>query len=437
VPGSAPSATVPTASGERLRVAMVIQRFRPYFSGQGVQVEGLCRALARRGVDCTVITARRVADGPVEGRSAPAREQADDYSVRRLRCDVPGFPFTARDTRWWTPVFGLRTYGALLGLRGAVDVIHVHGLTDGLYGAWRFARRARLPIVLELTLAGTDDPLAMRANPQRFQRWRRSMYDRCDGYVAMSAALASRYREAGLPIERLRVIPQGVDTVRFAPGDRRAARATLGLDGSSGPVAVFTGSLIERKGIDLLMRAWARIHAELPDARLLLVGKNRFPGEPEVEGALDAAFRALPEPAKASVLAVGLVPDVERYLQAADVFLFPSRREGFGTAIIEAMACGLPCVIGELPGISDFILERGAAQVSAAGGAPPPDGFVVPQESVERLSSVTLELLRSPALRASVGEAARARAATAFDMEQIAASYVAWYGMCRAAAQAA
>ncbi len=397
---------------------MVIQRFRPYFSGQGVQVQALCEALARRGVESTIVTARRVTGGPPAGASAPAHERGDGYAVARLRCDLPCLPFTGARTRWWTPVFGLRTERWLAARVGALDLVHVHGLTDGLYGAWRFARRARVPIVLEMTLLGTDDPVAFAAHPHAFQRWRERIYRGCDGYVAMSEALAGRYRESGLDPDRLRVIPQGVDTRRFAPAaavERAALRARLGLAGD-GPLCVFVGSLIERKGIDVLLAAWARIATRQPGARLVLVGKDVSGDDPVAAAFLERALGALGEEARARVVRVGLRDDVAPYLRAADLFLFPSRREGFGTVMIEAMACGLACVVAELPGITDTIFAGDGSQ-----------GFVVAQEAPDELAGRALTLLGSTELRRALGAAARERAVAAFDIDAIAARYVEWY----------
>jgi glycosyltransferase involved in cell wall biosynthesis len=393
----------------RLRVTMVIQRFRPYFSGQGVQLEQLSRALSRRGVDVTVLTAIRNAD-------APREEAADGYRVRRLRCDLVGNAALRR--RLWSPTFALRAATDLWSRRREIDLVHVHGVNDALYAAWAFARARRLPVVFELTLMGADDPAAVRDSRNHFSAVREALYRRMDGYVAISPQLADAAREGGVPRERLRTIPQGVDLERYRPGtDRMALRRALGLDGD-GPVVAFLGSLVERKGIDLLLAAWARIHARQPSAHLVLVGRDRFEDDATADAFLRRAFEVLPASASRSVTRVGVRHDAERFLQAADVFLFPSRREGFGTAIIEAMACGLPCVVAELPGITDFIFS-GSSQ--AAGG------IVVRQEDAVALADAALELLANPERARALGAAARARAAERFAIDAVADQYLSLY----------
>lgn len=425
-------------AGSRPRhVVMVIQRFRPMFSGQGVQVEELCRQLARRGMKPSVVTA-------VTGSPEDPVERREGVTIHRLRCDLPGLPITRRTTRAWAPIFGLRTFLHLWRRRRRIDLIHVHALTDGLYGAWLFGRLFDVPVIFEMTLLGTDDPVAVAGQEHRLRRLRLRMYRSCDGYVAISPALAERYRSAGLPSERLRVIPQGVDTGAFAPpDDRRALRRRLELP-TEAPLLLFVGSLIRRKGLDVLLEAWTRIRRRRPDARLLLVGRDRFPDHPEVEETLRRLVARLPEEASASLLRLGVRPALP-FFQAADLFLFPSRREGFGTVMIEAMACELPCVVAELPGITDFIFERpllgaeltgrppeggtgGAEPTPAASAAADHDGVVVPQDDAEALAEAALALLEHPSRRRSMGRAARRRVLDAFGFDAVSDRYLQWYG---------
>ncbi len=388
-----------------MRLAMVIQRFRPSFGGQGVQVESLCAALAQRGVRSTVFTAM-----PEKG--APEEERFDGYDVRRISTDLRG--------QWghW-PSFGARTYRALRAHHP--DLVHVHGVTDGLYGSWLYCRRAQRPLVFEMALMGVDDPDAMDANPAALRWLRKRMYRGADAYVAMSRAFEPSYARAGLPAERFHVIPQGVDLARFTPADTATAaraRHQLGL-ADVGLVVAFVGSLIERKGIDVLLRAWPEVRRSSPSAQLLLAG----PGSPD-EPAAAAAWAELSEADQDSVVMSGRVDAIEVASQAADVFAFPTRREGFGTVIVEAMAAGLPCVVAELPGITDFIYAHPAPGIDAVGAQT--DGIVVPQDSPEVLARTLGGLLADTNLRSTIGAAARQRARW-FDIGGIADAYVELY----------
>jgi len=357
----------------------------------------------------------------VRGEDAPNVEHRDGVSIHRLRCDLFGRANSAWSRRLWSPTFALRAFFHLLGSGARPDLIHVHGANDALHAAWALGRLFGVPALFEMTLMGVDDPETVRTSRNRLASLRYAVYRRFAGYVAMSPALAEAYRAAGLPEAKLRMIPQGVDVERYHPArDRRVLRRELGV-ADERAVFVFLGSLIQRKGVDVLLSAWERIHRENPAAELWLVGRDRFEDEPAAEKFLQRRLESMPAAALASVRRFGVRDDPERLLQAADVFLFPSRREGFGTAIIEAMACALPCVVATLPGITDYIFAA-----PEAGGAE--SGVVVPQEDAEAFAVAGLAMLADPARASAMGVAARERARSRFSMERIAEEYLAWYG---------
>jgi glycosyltransferase involved in cell wall biosynthesis len=398
---------------------MVIQRFRPYFSGQGVQVEELSKALARRGAEVKVVAAVRSGEAALEERS-------DGVTIRRLQCDLPGRGDSRLRRRLWSPTFALRTFFHLLRNRRRIDLVHVHGANDALYSAWVFGQLFHVPVLFELTLMGADDPETVRNSRNWFSNIRYALYRRFPGYVAISPALAEACRKAGLPSDKLRTIPQGVDVEKYRPAEDRASlRRDLGSS-ERDPLLVFLGSLVERKGIDVLLAAWEQIHRVSPAAELCLVGLDHFLYDPGAERFLEGCLARLSASARSRVRRLGVRDDADRFLQVADVFLFPSRREGFGTAIIEAMACGVPCIVGELPGITDFIFAAPARSGLAAQVARP-DGIVVPQEDPAALADAALELLSAPDKAFAIGQSGRERVLQHFDIERVADHYLSWY----------
>ena len=392
---------------DSLRVGMVIQRFRPMFSGQGIQVEALASTLVGRGVDVTILTATTGCGVWVE--------QCDGYRVVRIGNQPPRLVPRAFRNRAVGPTFAARVF-AYLQDKGAFDLIHVHAMTDALYASYAWCRLHDRPLIFELTLLGADDPMTVSRSNNLGAGLRYAVFRRCDGFVAISPALETTCERAGMSRERVRLIPQGVDVGLYSPvHDRRRLRAQLGLP-AAGQLVVFVGSLIRRKGIDVLLDAWSRVCDAGLDAHLLLVGRDEFGADTRSTEFLSAQLARVTPEAAVRVHRFGVRSDVHRLLQASDLFVFPSRREGFGTVMAEAMACGLPSVVTELPGITDFIFGVGDRR-----------GVVVPPEDPDTLASAVAALLGDRARAERVGRAAREDAVERFDIERIAEDYLQFY----------
>ena len=187
---------------------------------------------------------------------------------------------------------------------------------------------------------------------------------------------AYRRRDAasGVPVDRTHYVPNGVDTTRFRPAshsERIALRSRLGLP--SGRLAVYTGRLVSYKGLTLLLRVWCELCRSGMSGTLVMVGA----GSADMHNCEDALRRYVDEHRLDDrVIFTGGVANVEDYLRAADVFVFPTEKEAFGVSLVEAMACGLPSVATRAGGIARFSggwLERPrrrARELHAFAGCP-------------------------------------------------------------------
>jgi glycosyltransferase involved in cell wall biosynthesis len=187
-----------------------------------------------------------------------------------------------------------------------------------------------------------------------------------------------------------RSVPSGVPTaeLRAAAPSRAIARDRLGLPADAFVVAGL-GRLVPVKGFDLLVTALRELAAAVPAARVVLVGDG-----PDRE-ALEERARTLGVGDR--LLVTGATPDITIALAAADVLAAPSRNEGMGRALVEAMALGLPVVGAEVGGIPVVVADGET-------------GRLVPTGDPAALAQALIELGRDEALRAKWGAAAAVRA---------------------------
>src|SRR5206468_7264013 len=195
-------------------------------------------------------------------------------------------------------------------------------------------------------------------------------YDLADILVVLSQKAADTFRVQGFSEEKLYYLPRGVDVDRFKPGPRP-------------PIfrAVFSGALIERKGIHHLLEAWHRL--DLKEAELWLVGSVHDEAKPHLKQFWCDNIRV-----------IGFVRDPENYLSQSTVHIFPSQWEGSAKVTYEAAACALP-----------QITTREAGDVVRDGI----EGFIVRPRNVEAIAARLEYLDRHPAVVERMGKAARRR----------------------------
>ncbi|MBP8231998.1 MAG: glycosyltransferase [Rhizorhabdus sp.] len=171
-----------------------------------------------------------------------------------------------------------------------------------------------------------------------------------DGMLAVSGALRSDMIALGLPGERIRVHPTGVDQTLFAPMPRGEAKAALGIDG---PLVVSIGNLIPLKGHELLIEAMTA----LPGVTLVIAGQG-----PERDR---LASRIASAGLQDRVRLLGALPHaaLPALLSAADVMALASASEGLANVWVEALACGTPIVITDVGGARELVMRAEAGRI--------------------------------------------------------------------------
>lgn len=208
-----------------------------------------------------------------------------------------------------------------------------------------------------------------------------------------------------VPTAKLARIFNPMDVVTWRATNRDEARVAIGIP-LDARVVVWHGRVdIFIKGLDVLLEAWNLICSDRPDKdlRLLLVGTGKD---------ADKLRQQIATMQLRGVIWLDeFVHDrsiIRRYLSAADVYTLSSRNEGFPTAPIEAMACGLPVVAADANGVPD-ILEGGEAS----------GGLVVPREDAKALALALGRVLDDPAWGREMGKRARYRAENYFSSEAV------------------
>jgi teichuronic acid biosynthesis glycosyltransferase TuaC len=250
------------------------------------------------------------------------------------------------------------------------DVIDAHYYYPDGVAAAILARYFRKPLVI--TARGTDlNLIPQYLIPRKMIQWAASQ---ADASIGVCAALMDVLRDWGIPDDRLHVMRNGVDLVRFRPIRPYDARAELGISGS--PLLLSIGHLIERKGHHIAIDALAHLLPNHPDARLIVIGDGE-----ERENLIRQCKRLGVE---SSVTFTGALPNTElfRWYSAVDVMVLASSREGWANVLLESMACGTPVVATRIWGTPEVVASDVVGRLVARR-----DGAAFAESIVELLST--------------------------------------------------
>jgi glycosyltransferase involved in cell wall biosynthesis len=288
-----------------MRVLFVVQRLPPdHVSGAPLQALTLARALIARGIEVEVLTIRHAAGQRL------GRDDLDGVPIRRL--PAPLGPLSTIGRGGVALLHGWLT-------RGRFDVIHGHALSATVLAA---AAAASAPVLLKPSLSGATGDLA-RIGDSPLRAPIHHLLRRIDRFAAVDLGIESELAALGVVRSRVWTAKNGVDFSRFAPDP--SAKASLEEEiGHRGPILLYAGQLIPRKGIEDLFAAFEIARGRCRKLVLLIAGEAQASGP--------------------GFLALGPRADMPRLLAAADCLILPSWREGLPNIALEALACGCPVV---------------------------------------------------------------------------------------------
>jgi glycosyltransferase involved in cell wall biosynthesis len=290
-----------------------------------------------------------------------------------------------------------------LAARTGADIVHAHGYKADIY-VYLALRRLGIPLVSTchtwydnnflVSLYGKADRLVLR----KYAR-----------IVVVSDEVKQRLLKAGVHGKKIRLVRNGID---LRPFENAVPALREGLTSDRTLIIGLIGRLAWEKGIDIFLRAAARVLVEFPGAEFVVVGEG--PDKDKLERLVDELD------IRESVSMLGRRDDMPSVYASLDVMVSSSRQEGLPMAILEGMASRLPLVataVGEVP----TLVRNGRT------------GVLVPSEDADLLAAGILELLRESGKRTRFGMAARQLIEEEYSAARMTADYLRVYAEAIAA----
>ena len=392
-----------------LNLCLASRFYYPVYAGGAMRFRRYSPGLRARQVETRVFTGtptrQRLAAFGTEPTWSPGKpgemlpvERVDDVPVHRLQ--LPEASGRRRDM-----VYGRKLLQFCQG-EYRPDIIQFLPLQLWYFPALLRLRFSGIPLVATYNL------LEKRPSGSFKQRWQnvywRFPYQLTDMIIVNSRLMRETLLNGGVRTP-VTVIPNGVDSGRYCPDENgRAAaevRRSLGLTPTD-ILLLNVGSVEPRKGTDFLLEAWGHLAQIYDNVHLALVG----PRPDQTDPALAAFGRKVQQLTAVSGAAervhfVGEVADVVPWLQAADLFVFTSRREGLPNVVLEAMATAVPVVLTPYLGLSDELGQAGTH-------------YELADRQPEALANTVSRLIEDGERRRQLGAAGRDWILTHMDMEQ-------------------
>jgi glycosyltransferase involved in cell wall biosynthesis len=378
----------------------------PTPGGQALFAAQLAEGLTSAGLGVLVVTRQ------TEPPSATG-ERVGDVGVRRIP------PAGHLKAKGWTAlvpmlIFLLRTSALLIRNIRHYDVILLMGakilpiaaVLVGMICRKRVVIRIESPIELAQGVSAESLQKMGLSQSSLFFRVIRAVQNRvlrrADAIIALSPEIREHLVVLGIDPLRVRSIPNGIDTQKFCPVSLAAKikiRRKLALP--TGKILVtFTGRLAISKGVPILIDIWPTLQEKYADIHLVLVGSDAATHDSCMSGILQQIQQCQLEQ---TVTLVGDVDNVREYLQASDLYVFPSEYEGFGLSMVEALACGLPAVVTDV-GVAGELIQSGV------------NGLVVPPRKDSELLMALIWLLEHQECWPTMGAKARAAVLARYDL---------------------
>lgn len=377
---------------------MVITSFPPAYSGAAQALIKLGKGLIQRGHKISVVCALPA--------GAASYEEIEGIQVYRLysglyddMSEVPTFSNQAK--------FALASAWFIWKHRNVFDVIHFHGIGRNSVGAILVAKLVGIPTIGKVSGIEHDSPSAHLK--RRFGKMLLKILGLVDAFIAVSPRIASDILSfSSWNSSKIFQIPNPIDCNIYTHIDsktRLLIRSKMGIAADEF-IFLFVGAICKGKGIDALVDAWCVVRQKAgTSVKLLAIGP---PWE-------DSMVKLLIDRVGIDYSGYKTIDEVRDIYAAADAFVLPTRGEGLPNAVLEAMASGLPCIVGRLEGITDYLLgeERGI--------------LINPEDNID-LANAMLKIYEHPTVAKEMANKAKKWVVENANMKPVVMQYEAIYG---------
>ncbi|MBB5329661.1 glycosyltransferase family 4 protein [Tunturiibacter gelidoferens] len=277
--------------------------------------------------------------------------------------------------------------------RTNADVVHAHGYKADIY-CYFALRGSRVPLVSTChTWYDNDLTVSLYGAADRF------ILRNYAAIVAVSEDVKQRLLKAGVRKEKIHIVRNGID---LRPFDN-AAPSLRNLSSQDAPIVGLIGRLATEKGVDIFLRAAARVLAELPATKFVVIGEG--PDREQLEILIDELQ------VRNNVFMLGRRDDMPGVYASLDIMVSASRHEGLPMAILEGMASSRPVVATAVGAVPEAVLDGRT-------------GVLVPSENVEALAAKIVALLNNRTQRENLGAAAKRLIEEEFSAERMTTDYL-------------
>lgn len=393
-----------------LDLCLVMRQFYPVLAGAAERCRRYAPGLLARGVSMTAVAR--------QNEVTQNTDEMLDCGVRVLR--VAAEP----DVHTWDQALLRQAVTQLRG-RESRSILQTNMAFEHTRSLLLQIRRSGVPTVW---LGSMMEDLATGRSWWQNLRERLHLRTALSGFDACavgSTAMRDWLHSAWVPAHRIEVIGHGVDQTRFRPAETAAEKTELlkkfDLPADS-VITLMVGTITARKGVHLLLEAWEKQLACIPNTLLVIAGAFDRPTVVHESQQRDLAayqqgvrsqLERLNECGR--VRHLGEVPSIHELMRAADLLVLPSDREGVPNVVLEAMSSGLPCVLAPFVGLP-------REELGIEGKT-----WLLSERSVNGLSATILPLLRDAEMRREVGNAAFVHARGSFALDKTLDAYAGLY----------